>query len=426
MSTRCLRAWRLRLIAAASLGVCLASTAWAQQSMGTAAAASSPQATAAAPAADASPVKVTPYGTIYFNFFDNSDGTNNADVPLWATPGTGNLSASARQTRLGLRVTGVTAANAKVSAVVEVDFYGGFPSTGIGDNMGVVRLRLANVRLDWSHTSLILGQDWMVFAPVNPTSIAAAGIPLMAAAGNPWARLPQARVEWHDGHVLLQSAVLAPSTGDFSSTFAYVPASGSLSQVPFLQGRAAFTSSNWMDTKKPASIGVSGHYGRSRVITAAADRTFDSRAVAADWSVPIVNRLTLAGEVFTGRDLAGFQAGVFQGVNTNFAVITASGPVDDGGHAIETRGGWAQLSATVIPPLSVQLTWGLDDPRDETLVSVSRTDWRLRNQATAIGFVHKLSSQISWGVEYHRIVTAFLLTGRHTDNHINLAATFTF
>jgi len=201
---------------------------------------------------------VTPYGTIYFNLFDNSAGTNNADVPLWATPGTGNLGASARQTRLGLRVTGVTAAKAKVSAVVEVDFFGGFPSVGIGDNMGVVRLRLANVRLDWSHTSLILGQDWMVFAPANPISIAAAGIPLMAAAGNPWARLPQARVEWHSGLALLQGAVLAPSTGDFSSAFAYVPASGSLSQVPFLQGRAAVTSSNWMGSKRPASIGVSG------------------------------------------------------------------------------------------------------------------------------------------------------------------------
>src|SRR6266542_1388429 len=146
--------------------------------------ASSPQATPqpTAAAGEASPVKVTPYGTIYFNLFDNSAGTNNADVPLWATPGTGNLGASARQTRLGLRVTGVTAAKAKVSAVVEVDFFGGFPSVGIGDNMGVVRLRLANVRLDWSHTSLILGQDWMVFAPANPISIAAAGIPLMAAA----------------------------------------------------------------------------------------------------------------------------------------------------------------------------------------------------------------------------------------------------
>jgi len=44
----------------------------------------------------------------------------------------------------------------------------------------------------------------------------------------------------------------------------------------------------------------------------------------------------------------------------------------------------------------------------------------------AIGFIHKLSPQLSWGLEDRRIVTQFAITGRRTANHINLAATFTF
>jgi hypothetical protein len=396
-------------MAALAVNVCLACLvcpAWAQQPSSRA-------------AAEASPFNVTPYGTIYFNLFDNSAATNNADVPLWATPGIANSSASGRQTRFGLRVTGLTYAQAKVTGVVEADFYGGFPSVGVGDNMGIVRLRLANVRLDWQKTSLVVGQDWAVFAPENAVSLAAAGIPLMAATGNPWARLPQVRVEWHASAVLLQGAVLAPSTGDFSSAFLDVPASGQLSQVPFLQGRAAFRSSNWRGLKRPASIGVSGQYGRARVITTTADRTVDARGLALDWNVPLVSRVTLAGEAFSGRNLAAFQAGVFQGVNPDAAA-------DSGPRAIETRGGWTQVSAAVNPSFSVLATYGLDNPRDEVLKSISKRDWRLRNTAVAFGFIHKLSPQLSWGIEDRRIVTQFALTGRHAANHINLATTFTF
>jgi len=409
MKTVC--SWLRLPMAAIASGLWLASAASAQQ--GTAQAASPP-------AAEASPIKVTPYGTLYFNLFDNSAGTNNADVPLWSTPGTGNLSASARQTRLGLRVTGVTAAHAAVTAVVEADFFGGFPAVGIGDNMGVVRVRLANVRLDWQHTSLVIGQDWMVFAPANPVSLAAAGIPLMAATGNPWARLPQVRGEWHDRVVLLQGAVLAPSTGDFTSSYLAQPASGASSEMPFLQGRAALVSSNWRGLKRPASIGVSGQYGRARIVSTTTDRTLDARGVAVDWSVPIVSRVTLTGEAFTGRNLAAFQAGIFQGVNPD-STIANGGP-----GAIEARGGWTQVVASVHARLSLQATYGLDDPRDDTLTSVSRRDWRLRNTATAIGFIHKLSPQLSWSLEDRRLVTQFAVTGRRTTNHINLATTFTF
>jgi hypothetical protein len=387
---------------AVGMVVSVASTGWAQQSQ----------------SAD-STLKVTPYGTIYFNFFDNNAGTNNGDVPLWSTAGTGSVSASARQTRLGLRATGFQAAGAKGTAVVEIDFFGGFPSVGVGDNMGIVRLRLANVRLDWQHASVVIGQDWMVFAPVNPLSIASAGIPQMAAAGNPWARLPQLRGEWHDHNLLLQGAVMAPSTGDFNSAYAYQPAPGALSQVPFFQGRAAWATANWRELKKPASIGVSGQYGRARQISTTADRTIDSRGVAVDWSLPIVSRLSLSGEAFSGRNLAGFQAGVFQGVNPDSAA-------DGGARSIETRGGWAQLVGTINPRLNVMATYGLDDPDADSLASVSKHDWRVRNTAMAIGFIHKLSPQLSWGIEDRRIVTHFALSGRHTTNHVNLAATFTF
>ncbi|HEY8559239.1 MAG TPA: hypothetical protein VIL74_02465 [Pyrinomonadaceae bacterium] len=94
--------------------------------------------------------RLIPYGTIYFNAFSNGAGTNNADVPLFAAPtGNGNTSASVRQSRLGFRLEGLKIGDANLKAVLEADFFGGFPSVGIGENFGVVRLRLANARLDW-------------------------------------------------------------------------------------------------------------------------------------------------------------------------------------------------------------------------------------------------------------------------------------
>lgn len=399
----------------------LASLAFAQQPAAAAPAAAQP---AAQPAP--SPIKIAPYGILYFNLFDNSGGTNNGDVPLWSTTGPGSLSASGRQSRFGFRVTGLTAGKAKLSGVLEADFFGGFPAVGIGDNMGVLRLRQANARLDWQKVSVVVGQDWMIFAPANPVSLASAGIPLMAASGNPWARLPQARVDYRVGPMLLQGGVLAPSTGDFSSAFFYQPTTGALSQVPFLQGRAAWSSANALGAKRPATIGVSGHYGRARVLTTAVDRELDSRGVAVDWSAALAPRVTLTGEAFTGRNLAAFQAGVFQGINPDAAIVTATGSIDDGPRAVGTRGGWTQVAVAVHPVLSVQATYGLDDPRDDTLASITRRDWRRRNSAYAIGFVHKLSPQFSWSLEERQIVTHLNVTGRHTTNHLNLATTFSF
>lgn len=385
---------------------------------------------------DLGPVRATPYGTIYFNAFGNSGGTNNADVPLFATPtNQGNTSMSVRQTRLGLKLEGPTIWHAKSRGQIEADFFGGFPAVGVGDNFGIVRLRLAFARLDWEKTSLEAGQDWTIFAPNNPVSIASAAIPQMAAAGNAWARLPQIRLErrWVSGKVLWQGAVLAPSTGDSpaatTSTFFLQPTTGAASRVPFLQSRIAFSDGNWLGTKKAGSLGIAVHYGRARVANTSGNNQIDSLGVAADWNFPIVARLTINGEAFAGRNLAGFQAGAFQGFNPDFAfrrgvVVVAGGP-----RAIGTRGGWTQLGFT--PPslsdrLTIYGTYGLDDPRDSDLISLTKRDWRLRNQAYAFSFLYKLSPQLSWGIEFRRFDTFYLQSGKQTANHVNLGAAFSF
>jgi hypothetical protein len=416
---------------ALSLGftAALAASAAAQQAPATPPPAPAPTPAPAQAAKPAEPLKITPFGIAYFNLFSNTDPTNNADVPLFVTAaaGPGNTSATARQSRLGIRVTGATVGSAKVSGVIEADFFGGYPAVGIGDNMGVLRLRLANARLDWAKGSLVVGQDWMVFAPVNPLSLSSAGIPLFAAGGNPWARLPQVRGEWKTKKVLLQGAVLAPQTGDFNSAFFYVPGSGALSETPFLQGRAAATLANFAASKKVATIGISGHWGQSRVIASGFDRKVDSNGIAGDWVLPLGTKVTVQGELFAGTNLGGFQGGIFQGIIADGAVPGPGGtPVLDGPRGISTQGGWVQVLVAPTATLTVHAGFGLDDPDDEDFLTVVKRETRIENTAISVGFQHKVSAQIAWGVEYRHLETKYLIAGNKTNGHVNAAFTFTF
>jgi hypothetical protein len=352
---------------------------------------------------------------------------NNGDVPLFAAAaGPGHSGMTARQSRLGVRVTGATLGSARVTGVVEGDFFGGYPALGIGDNMGVFRLRLASARLDWARGSLVVGQDWMIFAPVNPLSISSAGIPLFAAGGNPWSRLPQVRGEWKTRTVLLQGGVLAPQTGDFNAAFFYQPGSGALSETPFLQGRAAFTVANFAASKKAATIGVSGHFGRSRV-TAPVDREVDSNGLAVDFVLPLGTRVTVQGEAFTGTNLGGFQAGVFQGLVADGAIADPGGtPVLDGPRALDTTGGWVQVTAAVTPSVTVHGGFGTDDPDDADFLTATRRESRLENTAIAFGFQHRASAHVSWGLEYRRLETTYLIAGGRDATHVNAGLTFSF
>ena len=380
--------------------------------------------------------RVTPYGIIFFNAFGNSGGTNNADDPLWATSADrAHIGASARQSRFGLRVEGGKLGNAKVKGVVEADFYGGFPGVGVGENMGVVRLRLANVRLDWEKTSLVIGQDWMLFAPNSPTSLAAAAIPQFAAAGNPWSRLPQFRVEQKFGKGFKwQGAVLAPGTGDFPplgvTPALLQPGSGSQSRVPFFQSRLAYSNGDWFGTKKPGTVGVAVHYGRSYVSNGPVSDDINSYGVAADWKVPLAKRLSAAGEAFFGENLGGFQAGIFQGINTDFGTPQSQSLGAVGGiRGIRTRGGWVQIGYN-LPAFEDRFTmfgsFGIDDPRNGDLMTLGNRNFRSRNLGYAFDGIYRFSPQFSIGGEFRRLQTHYINGNREEVNHFNFGAKYSF
>jgi len=277
------------------------------------------QQTSVPPVTAASKFPVQIYGTVLWNSFYNTAGTNIEDIPLVATKrGTDpfeNFGMTARQSRFGLRFQGGEVMGAKVSGAVELDLLGGKAALGNGVSMDIVRLRLAYGRLDWEHSSIEAGQDWAVFSPLNPTSLASFAIPSMSTSGNPWIRTPQFRYEWKSSssqptRVLLQLAALDPDIGDNSTTTVVdsrTPGIGERGRGPTVESRFAVIGKVG---DRDASVGISSHYNRGKNVgtigTVTVARPVDSWGVNLDYTLPILKHFSLTGEAFTGRALGLF------------------------------------------------------------------------------------------------------------------------
>src|SRR5262249_23349755 len=140
------------------------------------------------------------FGTVHADVFANSANANWLDNPnlVGAPPADGHngtMSATLRQTRVGFAADGPAIGSAHTNAVVAMDFFGGIPGFQTGQVMGLPRLLVAYARIEGERTALEVGQDQMILAPRDPTSLAAFSFPLLFRSGNLYLRAPQVRIE---------------------------------------------------------------------------------------------------------------------------------------------------------------------------------------------------------------------------------------
>ena len=355
----------------------------------------------------ASHFPLTIYGTVLWNSFYNTGGANIEDIPLLAskagTDPNGNFGMTVRQSRFGLRFQGPEVWGAKLSGTVEMDLLGGSAALGNGVAMDLPRLRLAFGRMDWKNTAIEAGQDWAVFSPLNPTSLASFAIPAMSASGNPWIRSPQFRVEWHSdpkqsAGVLLQMALVDPNVGDNPTTTvldARAPGIGERGQAPAFESRLALTGKF---NDHDASVGISGHYGRGDNIGVlngvTVSRAVDSWGVNLDYTLPVVRHFTLTGEAFAGRGLGLFSVASGQSV---LAVGTA------GEHGVLASGGWAQAQFDLNKKWQLNLAYGFESDQGSNLITGSRS----RNETPMANLMYKATSHITWAWEWRRLMTNY-------------------
>jgi hypothetical protein len=290
--------------------------------------------------------------------------------------------------------------------------------------MDLLRLRLALGRLDWTNFSLVAGQDWSVFAPLYPTSLASYAIPAMSASGNPWIRTPQIRGELRHGisdtaKLQWQIAATDPDVGDYQTAqflTTRTPGIGERGRMPGLDSRLGFTDTvNGHDF----AFGVSGHYGRGKDVGTIGSlnvvRPVDSWGVALDWSLPFSKFFALTGGAYEGRAL-----GIFS-VASGESVGAVGTP---GAHGVFSRGGWAQAQVNFNTKWQFNLAYGIDQPKASELPMGSRD----RNQTYMANLMYKLNSSITFAWEYHRFLTDFRnqLAASNRGDQANLAVAYGF
>ncbi len=371
---------------------------------------------------DIGPIKARFYGTILFNSSIATGGVIGEEVPLWAAaPGgvttfpdgtvgrTGNnhdLVFTMRQSILGftLNQTKPSASGWNPSALFEIDFFGSRTQDTFSAQNRVFnqpRIRLGYFQLEHGHLKFVFGQDKMILAPLDPVSLSHVGVPLGATAGDLWAWLPQARMDWSSKFgktgLLVQVGVLRPQFGD--SKIDTTPTSGTVidtssaglgerTSQPFYQGRIAISPPL---RKSTATFGFSGHFGQEKI---GVDRNLQSWAFAVDMRLPLDPHLILRGEGFAGSNLIPFQGGIFQGVALQGTLNTPGDKIQ----RIGDGGGWLEA----IVPLNggkntLYFGAGTDDPKNQNLLPPGG---RAKNSFIWASYFRKITNDVTAAFEW--------------------------
>jgi hypothetical protein len=365
-------------------------------------------------------------GLVLMNLFDNHGASDNTDLPSFATlpssaQGTSNFGATVRQSEIGLEVFGPQVAGAKVSGNLTADFTGGFPNTWNGVDSGMFRMLTASVRMDWANTSIVAGQDSLFISPLSPTSFASLAVPTFNYAGNLWAWTPQVRIEHSihlgdDQEVKVQAGILDNLTGDFPvSSFERLPQAGESSGQPAYAGRAAWTKNIF---GLPMTLGTAGYYSRQNWQFG---RIVNGWAGMADWDVPLAPILSLSGEFYSGRAVAGINGGIGRSVvyNGNPALDTTAAP------GLRSRGGWSQLKLRATSRLEFNTAFGIDNPdaneaRQFSGGSIYVGPTLVRNMSAFGNFIYRPRSNVIFSTEYKHLATADFIGDHYAANQLNM------
>jgi hypothetical protein len=328
------------------------------------------------------PVKL--FGTVHAGVFANSANANWLDNPniVAVAPADGHggtMSASLRQTRLGLTADGPTIGSARTNAVVAMDFFGGIPGFQTGQVMGLPRLLVAFARIEGARTALEVGQDHVILAPRDPTSLAAFAFPLLFRSGNLYLRAPQVRVErLLTSRLRAMAGIVAPIGGDLTGEnylFVPPPLGGERSRRPGVQARVAYTTGE-ASAPRLLDIGLSGHAGWER----RGNNLANSWAAAVDFAARR-DVIGVAGELFAAENADAFGAAT--------------------GLDARSAGGWSELQ--VFPSERVAFTagLGLDIIRGSRRFTLARRE----NRSAYGSVIFTLTPEVQASFEYRWLRT---------------------
>jgi hypothetical protein len=353
------------------------------------------------------PIRVT--GMVLFNAFLNGQyngGINNPPVAsLASADSTGGASLS--QTTLGLLYNGPqTFAGGKVSGSLYMDFFGGTTSS-IGH---LLRIRTAAINVDWTNTSIMIGQDKPIVSPRDPDSLAQVGYSPLTGAGNPWLWEPQIRIEQRfslstGSGFRAQAAVFQTSEPNVLSSSSPGYSTQEESR-PGGEGRLEY----WRRWGEFGRLEIAGgfHYSRNHLGAA----SLPSNVYSTDWFFRPIQKLEFSGMFFEGRNVT-----VLGALPPGFSILPNGQVIP-----VESAGGWAQMRIPITSRLAFNIYGGEQVNRASDLTLANPAG----NAAYFSNFMYRLAPNVIVSLEGGQVRTAYYQIGNRLNDHYDLAIAYLF
>ena len=312
------------------------------------------------------------------------------------------MTSTMRQSRLGLDVSGIPRGQLGGQAArLILDFFGGTPGFVTGTVMGLPRLLYAFGRLERAGTAIQVGQDHVLLAPRDPTSLAAFAFPQFFRSGNLYLRAPQVRVEQTLGGFTVKAGHRrAGGRRRRPATYVFAPAAGAGERVerPAVEGHVGFDRGD-ADAGAEAHAGVSGHYGWIKQ----ARRLVRRRRAAPSTSWP------------AARDAWAWLASCSP---PRTSMPTAPGVAQPGA----SEGGWVEARLAASSRVSMQRRRCRSTAGPTALAPAGR----LRNTSCFGNMIVRLTPEVAGSLEYKWLQTRYG-SGRNRENHhVNAVFAVTF
>lgn len=278
-----------------------------------------------------------------------------------------------RDTRFGFKASHKWDEWWSALAHVEIDFYG----DNNGDNL-IPRMRLSYIDLGYekTHTSTVVGQDWIPVSQLNPSTV---DFGILTAAGNLWWRVPQITVRQELGDFQVLASAMKHRRTDTENE----------DRMPWLLSRIQYSNEI---LGKGGLVALGGGYRHADYGQNTSNNT-DRWLVCGELKY-ITGPFTLAGELWTG-----------EGIGRNFLRYDLD-MAEDGGPA-SAYGGWADLTYAFNDKTTMTAGYGFDNPNNSDMGDLTDTDDRrfTRNEQYFINTWYALSKPLKVGAEYIYIET---------------------
>jgi hypothetical protein len=273
-----------------------------------------------------------------------------------------------------------------------------------------MRLRTGAIQIDWNNRSIMAGLEKPIFNPREPDSLAQVGVSPLTGAGNLWLWLPQVvfeqdiRAGESTGVRARIGAVQTREVGPYAATEA---GTGVEPARPGLEGH--FELFHNFDAERRIEIAPGFHTSK----THAGGASIPSNLFSLDWFWKPWQRVEFVGAFYSGQNVAHLGTG---SIRQGYFVYGGRG------EAVESKGGWAQITVHALPRVDLHLFSGQQDDRDSQLSYGSIG----KNLALGGNVFYRLAPNVIVALEGSQYRTRYIGQGVRINNHYDLALAYLF